>query len=75
MSTQIYEAKPYTNIRQASEEAIRIAQGINSDVIVVFNDTRFTIKPDTKTQDAIDTYLAIRDKMTKAQQQLKQHTM
>ncbi len=75
MSTQIYEAKPYTNIRQASEEAIRIAHGINSDVIVVFNDTRFTIKPDTKTQDAIDTYLAIRDKMTKAQQQLKQHTM
>ncbi len=72
---QIYEAKPFTGIRETVEKAIVIANGTNSDVIVVFNATRFTIKPNTKTQDAIDTYLAIRDKMTKAQQQLKQHTM
>lgn len=72
---QIYEAKPFTGIRETVEKAIVIANGTNSDVIVVFNNTRFTIKPNTKTQEAIDTYLAIRDKMTKAQQQLRQHTI
>lgn len=72
---QIYEAKPFTGIRETVEKAIVIANGTNSVVIVVFNGARFAIEPNTKTQDAIDTYLAVRDKMTKTQQQLKQHTI
>lgn len=72
MSTQVYKAKPFMNIRETVEKAIVIAHGINSDVIVVFNDARFAIKPNTSVQDAINIYLAARDKMTKTQQQLKE---
>ena len=74
MSTQVYEAKPYMNIRETVEKASIIANALNSDIIVVFNGTRFTIKPDMKIQDAINTFFVVRDKMTKTQQQLTQNT-
>ena len=73
MTTQIYKAKPYMNIRQASEEAIRIARGLNSEVIVEFNAARFAVNADTKIQDAITAYTAVCDKIAKTQQQLTQN--
>ena len=73
MSTQVYKAKPYMNIRQASEEAIRIARGLNSEVIVEFNAARFAVNADTKMQDAIDAYMEVKRKMHETEQKLKQN--
>ena len=74
MVTHIFEAKPFMSIRETVEKALAIARGINSDVIIVFNDTRFSVKPDTTIQQAIDTYLAVKSKIAKTQQTLNQNT-
>ena len=73
MKTQTFEAKPFMNIRETIEKAIIIARGTNSNVIVVFNGARFSVKPDTTIQQAIDTYLAVKSKIAKTQQTLNQN--
>ena len=73
-SNYIYKPTPGTNIRTAVENAIKIAHGLNSEVIVEFNAARFAVNGDTKIQDAITTYTAVCDKIAKTQQQLNQNT-
>lgn len=73
MKTQIFEAKPFMNIRETIEKAIIIARGTDSNVIVIFNGARFSVKPDTEIQTAIDTYLSVKDKIAKTQQTLNQN--
>lgn len=68
----LYIAKPGTNIRQAVEHAIMLARTGNTNIIVQMNEARFSVNPDTKVQNAIDTYLEVLDKIHKTKEQLKQ---
>jgi len=68
-----YSVEPGTNIRVAIEDAIVLARANNAGVIVQMNGARFAVKPDTKLQDAIDDYLAVKKKMFETQQKLNQN--
>ena len=75
MKTQIYNAEPGTGIRAAVENAILTARATGATVIVTLNDARFCVYRNTKTQEAIDTYLEVKNKMFITEQILKQKTM
>ena len=68
--TREYAAEPRQSIREAVEEALRIARAINKTVIVRMDGARFGIHPDTTVQKAIDTYLEVLDKIFLSQRQL-----
>ena len=73
LEPEIYNAKPLENVRQTIENAILMARAKACNVIVQMNGARFSVKPDTKLQEAINTYLEVLDKIRKTEQQLKQN--
>ena len=72
MKSEIYNVEPKTSFRKAIEQAILIARAKNAPIIVQMNSTRFSVNPDTKMQEAIDTYLEVKNKMFETEQKLKQ---
>lgn len=72
--TKIYTARPIDNVRQTIERAIIMARAENSNIIVLLNDVRFGVGPNTTTKKALDTYLEVLDKKYKTEKQLKQNT-
>lgn len=72
MQTQNYTVNPGTSINEAVERAILIARAVNRTLIVKMNGARFCVYPDTKVQDAIDTYLEVQNKMHETELALKQ---
>lgn len=74
-SNYIYKPTPWTSISMAIEGAIKMARATGKNVIIELNDVRFCVNRDTEFQDALNSYLAVKDKVAKAQQQLNQHTM
>ena len=74
MATQTYTPKPLMNLRAAIEEAIRIARATGTTIIVNMNNVRFSVAPDTQIQDAIDTYLEVKNKMFETTKQLKENS-
>ncbi len=73
MKTQEYNVPAGTNVRTAVENAIIMARATNNHVIVNLNNARFSVTCDTKVQNAIDAYLAVKRKMFETEQQLKQN--
>lgn len=69
----IYTPKPGTNIREAIENAIKMARATGKEIIIKMNEARFSVNADTKVQDAIDAYLEAKRKMFETQQKLKQN--
>ena len=67
-------AKPNSNLRHNVEQAQVIARAMNSNIIIVMNNVRFSVGPDTKMQEAIDTYMEVKRKMFETEQKLKQKT-
>ena len=74
MKPNIYNVEDGTNIREAVERAILIARAKNAPTIVQFNGVRFCVNPDTNRQEAIDTYLEVKEKMFETEKLLKQKT-
>ena len=52
-----YTPFPGTTIREAIENAIRMARATGKDVIININDVQFCVNRDTNVQDAINTYM------------------
>ena len=69
-----FTAKPNSSLRQTIEQAILNARAVKSNIIVVINNARFCVGPDTTTQEAIDTYMEVKRKMFETEQKLKQKT-
>jgi hypothetical protein len=74
MKTQQYNVETGTSIRTAVEKAIIMARAVNNTIIVNFNKARFAVNPDSQIQDAINTYMDVKNKMYETEQQLKQKT-
>jgi sugar/nucleoside kinase (ribokinase family) len=68
-----YTPFPGTTIREAIENAIRMARATGKDVIININDVQFCVNRDTKIQAAIDTYMAALNKRYHAKQS-QEHT-
>ena len=73
MRTQTYTPQPWINLRQAIENATKMARATGKEIIIKINDTRFSVGPDTKMQDAIDAYMEAKRKMHETEQKLKQN--
>lgn len=52
-----YTPFPGTTIREAIENAIRMARATGKDVIININDVQFSVNRDTNVQDALNTYM------------------
>ena len=63
-----YTPFPGTTIREAIENAIRMARATGKDVIININDVQFCVNRDTKIQAAIDTYMAALNKRYREKQ-------
>ena len=63
-----YTPFPGTTIREAIENAIRMARATGKDVIININDVQFSVNRDTNVQDAINTYMDALNKRYRAQQ-------
>ena len=74
MATQTYTPKPLMNLREAIEDAIRVARATGNTIIISMNNVRFSVNADTQLQTAIDTYLEVQKKMFETTKQLKQKT-
>lgn len=72
-SSYVYKPTPWTSLRHAIEMAINIACATGKNIIIEINNTRFAVNRNTDMQTAINTYLDVRDKITKIEQQLKQN--
>ncbi len=68
-----YTPFPGTTIREAIENAIRMARATGKDVIINTNDVQFSVNRDTNVQDAINTYMDALNKRYRAKQS-KEHT-
>lgn len=73
MATQTYTPKPLMNLREAIEDAIRVARATGNTIIISMNNVRFSVNADTQLQTAIDTYLEVQKKMFETTKQLKQN--
>ena len=74
ISSYIYKPTPWTRLNTAIEMAIKMARATGKYIIIEINNTRFSVNRETDMQTAINTYLAVRDKITKTEQQLKENT-
>jgi hypothetical protein len=63
-----YTPFPGTTIREAIENAIRMARATGKDVIININDVQFSVNRDTNVQDAINTYMDALNKRYRAKQ-------
>ncbi len=72
MATQIYTPQPWMNLRQAIENATKMARATGKKIIIQINGARFCVNADTKMQDAIDAYMEVKRKMHETEQKLKQ---
>ena len=63
-----YTPFPGTTIREAIENAIRMARATGKDVIININDVQFSLNRDTNVQDAINTYMDALNKSYRAKQ-------
>ena len=74
MSIQNYSYTPTkgTNLREAIENAVRMARATGKNIIIQINNARFSVDRDTKMQEAIDTYMDVKRKMYETEKQLKQ---
>ena len=73
METQIYTPQSHINLREAIENATKMARATGKKIIIKINDARFSVGPDTKMQDAIDAYMEVKRKMHETEQKLKQN--
>ena len=73
MATQTYTPKPLMNLREAIEDAIRVARATGNTIIISMNNVRFSVNADTQLQTVIDTYLEVQKKMFETTKQLKQN--
>jgi hypothetical protein len=68
METQIYTPQPWINLRQAIENAQRIADVLKSKKITLnYNGVMLEISANTNMQHAINKYLSILDKIYREQ--------
>ena len=68
METQIYTPQPWINLRQAIENAQRIADVLKSKKITLnYNGVMLEISANTHMQHAINKYLSILDKIYREQ--------
>ena len=74
MQTQTYTPQKWINIREAIENATKMARATGKTIIINMNDVHFSVNADTKMQDAIDTYMKAKRKMFETEQKLKQNT-
>lgn len=72
MGQQIYTPQSWVNIREAAENAIKMARATGKTIMIQMNDARFSVNADTQIQEAIDTYLEVKRKMFEAEKKLKQ---
>ena len=72
-----YEYKPQKgmNIREAVENASRMARATGATIFVEMNGARFSVGPDTQMQTAIDAYLEVKNKMFETEKKLKQKAL
>lgn len=61
-----------TGLREAIENAIRMARATGKNIIIQINNARFCVDRDTKMQEAIDTYMDVKRKIYETEKQLKQ---
>ena len=68
-----YTPFPGTTIREAIENAIRMARATGKDVNININDVQFSVNRDTNVQDAINTYMDALNKRYR-EKQSQEHT-
>lgn len=68
-----YTPFPGTTIREAIENAIRMARATGKDIIINMNDVQFCVNRDTNVQDAINTYMNALNKRYR-EKQSQEHT-
>ena len=68
MTENIYKPTPWTSISKAIEDGMKMARATGKNIIIELNGTRFSVNRDTDFQSALDTYLEVKDKITRIQQ-------
>ena len=71
---QTYTPQSWVSLREAIENATKMARATGNTIIINMNNVRFSVKADTKLQEAIDTYMEVQRKMFENEQKLKQKT-
>lgn len=61
-----------TNLREAIENAVRMARATGKNIIIQMNGARFCVDRDTKMQDAINAYMDVKRKIYETEKILKQ---
>jgi hypothetical protein len=72
MGIQIYTPQSCVSIREAIENATKMARATGKKIIIQMNGARFSVNADTKVQDAINAYMEVKRKMFETEQKLKQ---
>ena len=72
MAGSVYIAKEYESLRHAIEMAQAIARATGKKASLTFQGATFEISSDTPMKEAIDKYLAIKDKLYQ-EQKVKKH--
>lgn len=71
MNNPVYIAKEYENLNHAIEMAQAIARATNKKTTLNFRNAVFEVSADMPINEAIDKYLAIKDRLFKEQKEIK----